>query len=385
MAQGFSSDLISIYLWTVAGCVWFAGRRLPWQSALFIGFLRPTVSLLFFALWDDGRWLMLDDVSYFNHAAELLQAGFDPLSVIYTHEGFDYLRTLSSGDHVMYTWFNLTSQYLFGVHYYSAVFMNIALSFVAAHLFGSMLHEMKFPLSYCVFAEVFFLLHWDIIAWTSFINLKDMLVLALTLGAFYCCICVVQRRSMRHLYSLGGICFLFYWIRFYVPLLMLSAIGFWLVTQWKDRTKYLLAPLAVGGLYILSPLVSYHTEYMRAQDVVYGSFRFLFTPIPWNVEIGHSFLFIPSILHWLLAIPTAMGLWMLWARSVPARLPLLYFLVVLLLYGITEELQGPRHRFQLSFVIVWGQVQFLWAMRPVRAITQPQVPTARPLQQRLAA
>src|SRR5205085_6098562 len=226
-----------------------------------------------------------------------------------------------------------------------SVFANIALSFVAAHMFAGMLRKLEFEPGYCLFGEVFFLLHWDIIAWTSFVNLKDILVLTLTLGGFYSCVCFLRSRSMRHLSYLGGVCFLFYWIRFYVPVLILCAIALWLLTQWEDRTKYLLAPIVAVGFFFGLQTVSYNADFMHPEDVMYGSLRFMFTPIPWNVEQGHSFLILPAILHWLMGLPSAIGAWALWNRSVAARLPLLYLLIVLVFYGITEELQGPRHRF----------------------------------------
>lgn len=49
-----------------------------------------------------------------------------------------------------------------------------------------------------------------------------------------------------------------------------------------------------------------------------------------------------------------------WQFNTKARILLLYLLIVIGFYGIFPELQGPRHRVQVVFIIAWMQFDFLW-------------------------
>jgi hypothetical protein len=50
------------------------------------------------------------------------------------------------------------------------------------------------------------------------------------------------------------------------------------------------------------------------------------------------------------------GVFRVWRRStLTARFVVLYFLAMILLYGMFENLQGPRHRYQLDGLIALFQ------------------------------
>jgi hypothetical protein len=69
-------------------------------------------------------------------------------------------------------------------------------------------------------------------------------------------------------------------------------------------------------------------------------------------------------LHWVFFLPALCGAAWLWRESRAARLALIYLACLVGLYAITEELLGPRQRFQVAFVFAWAQFHFAWHMRP---------------------
>jgi hypothetical protein len=347
--------------------------------------VRTTIPLFYFAIWFDGSWILLDDMTYYAHAGDLLNLGFGPLSAIATPDGIDTLFALSGGVHILYAWWNLVAQYLFGEHYYAAVFLNVGLSFLASHVFSETLGVIGFDHRYRGFAQVFLLLHWDVIAWSSFVNLKDVVVFTLTALALYCCAGYFQYRLRRYLVGFAGVCFLFYWIRFYVPLLMLGAVAIWIFTQWRDDRKYVLGILMCLGVLVCYPLIAQHFDWINPANLLYGSIRFAMTPMPWSISPEYTFLYWPSILHWVMALPLVAGAVALWRISPLARLLLIYFIEMVVLYGVTDELQGPRHRFQIALVFIWAQFHFLWQLRPQRSVLAAESPRDGALVRRLAA
>ena len=69
-----------------------------------------------------------------------------------------------------------------------------------------------------------------------------------------------------------------------------------------------------------------------------------------------------------------------------SRLFLIYAALIIVSYAVTEELLGPRHRFQLTFILAWMQFHFLWQMRPAKSQQAlPLRPVALQAARRLAA
>jgi hypothetical protein len=265
------------------------------------------------------------------------------------------------GEHVLYTWWNLVVMWFCGAEYYVPVIANVVFTFCAAHLLAEMAKELQFPAGYSRLLQVFYLLHWDTIAWSSLVNIKDVLVQLMTIAFFYFAIRVLRRREKGSL-AICGILFLaFLRLRFYVPFVIGAATAAWVFLQWRDFRKYpLLAGGLVLGLWLLPAKARPFWESISYFDAAYGMFRFMLTPRPWEIVVSHSFLFLPSTMHWVMILPAMAGGVMLWQDSRTARLVLLYSAVLIFLYGMAEEIQGSRQRCQLSYVFAWMQMHFLW-------------------------
>jgi len=357
--EGLTSHLI----WTAVAigllAAWVAWRDLPLPWAIGLAVVRVAVPLFYFAWYYNPEWNLLDDLIYFSHGDYILDRGYNPLTLLLDPGGIDLLCALNSGHHILYSWWNVLAAWVFGSHYYAPVFMNVLVSFGMGWLFVRTLQKLGFAGKYCNWMLVFLLIHWDTIAWSSFEDIKDIIVETLTIACLFCALSFHQERRLRWLAGMGAICFLFYWIRFYVPLLMVGAMGMWMLWEWPDPRKYILLPLAIVAINLPLPAISEYTDSMSLQALTNDFGRFCLTPLPWKIEVNYTFLTIPSILHMAMFLPAIIGAIMLWRECPGARLYLIYLLGAIVFYSATEELQGPRQRVQVSFILAWAQFHFI--------------------------
>lgn len=360
MAEGLTFNLfLAAFMVGILG-FWIASRDLSYPVALFVSFVKVAIPFAYFAWFYDGTWTFLDDMGYLSQGIEMLRLGYTPVTALTNPEGLQQLMSMSGGQHILYGWWNLLGQYLFGEHYYSAVFLNVALTFISGFFFVHILRELEFGKQYQHLFLVFFLLQWDVLVWSSFINLKDTLIMTLTIISLLLVVKISKNIRILDLAALALVFFIFLWIRLYIPFLILMTAGLWMLFQWHDKRKYLLLPVAALTLYFLFQRYSSMLVFLQADTLLFGLFRFPLTPQPWSIENNYSFLLLPSIFHWILFVPMLFAGWILWRRSRLTRLILIYLIVVVFFYAIVPELQGPRQRFQLTFIIAWMQFHFLW-------------------------
>lgn len=360
MTEGLTTSLFMAAL--AVGAVGFVliVRQLSPVIALPVAVIKATIPLIYFGLFFDGSWTFIDDVTYQAHG-DALRLDYSPLSALLQEEGRAKLIQLSDGRHILYAWWNLFAQSIFGDNYYAAVFLNVLLTFFTGAVLFRLLGELGFSRSYQRGALLFFLLHWDVLAWSSLVNLKDVLVMALIVPTIYFLVRLRARLDLVPLLGAAAGLFMLTWIRYYIPFFLISAFVVWILLEARFRWKYLYAVFA-GMVFLVLPLDWSALEYVRPDQIVSGLMRAPLTPQPWSIENEYSFLLLPSILHWLLFLPMAIGAIALWARSAGARFVLIFVVLMMLFYALVPELQGPRHRVQLTFAIAWMQFHFFWLM-----------------------
>jgi hypothetical protein len=365
MSEGLTPDLLF-----AAACLWVFGmvltwRRLPLPLAAAITTLKVAIPLVYFAYYA-GTWIFLDDIKYQAEGAGMLAAGFTPLSAVTTPAGIIHLGMLAGGEHVLYGWWNLLGLWLFGGHYWSPIFLNVGLTFVAAVYLERTLEELGMEKAYRRWAMAFFLVHWDILAWSSFINLKDTLVMTITSAGILAMVRLAKGASLRKLGALALVALLFTWIRFYLTALMLVALGIWLFFQWRDRRKYLL--LAVIGVVVAAAMHARAGDLADVQiaHLPIGLFRTILTPQPWNIDPAYTFLTIPAIANWLTFGLLISGAWAAWRHGGPARLLIIYMLAIVVFYSAVPALEGPRQRFQITPICAWLEFHAFWMLLRAR-------------------
>ncbi len=387
MAEGFTSDLMFESALVAIAALLLALHDLPAMLAIPVTLVRVGIVTVFFAEYFDGSWCMNDDRNYFNEAITLLNSGYNPISAFLTPDGYDALGGVAGGHHFLYFWVNMSAMYFFGEHYYAAILVNVLFTFISGYLLVRIAQLLGFSRNYRIGLEVLYLLHWDVITWCSFVNLKESLVQMLTVAEFYFVVRFIQRRDWTSVVGFVLVLQTFYWIRFYLPMLILAATVLWALWQWQDNRKYLLVPIAAAATAFAFKGAGDATDMVSVSGWAYGMCVILLAPLPWALIDDVYYFMLPSAaLHLLFLVPGAIGSWQLWKVSRTGRLFVIYMLVVLSLYAMAEDIRGNRQRSQLSFIFAWVQFQFLWSFLPkpaAKAVPAAQI-AARP-QTRLAA
>lgn len=357
-------------LWRAAVVVflfglWLSSRDLPWRWALPVTALKVAIPLVYFAVDPAGHWHVSDGLDYHHDALMLLRQGYGPLHVFTDPFAYLQFREAAGGLHMAYPLWNLVALSWLGPHYFSPVFLNVGLTFAAGWLFVRMVRAAGFGPEYSLPALVFFLLHIDLLTWTSLLNLKDVWVMTLSLAVLVPALSARSRLFWR-LPLLVAALILLAFLRFYAPLLLLTAVAVWTAATGAGRGRYVAVACAAGGVITLG--LWQRAGIMRAwaeldfASIPFGVLRFLITPLPWKLTPDYGFLLAPATFHVLLLLPALLAIPALWRRSRAARLPLLYLAVVILFYAAVPALQGSRQRLQTSFVFAWLQFHALWTL-----------------------
>lgn len=329
--------------------------------ALLLALFKAGVPLLFFAFWDDGSWRATDDLAYVEEATQLLDSGMSPVDLLVDPSAKDILFSVAGGRHMGFHVLNLLGLMLFGVHYYSTVFLSVMLTAVAALGVWKLVRLATPDRSYAQGVTLWFAVSPALVSWSSFINLKDTLVLTLTVWMFAGLVSFLQDRRMRALVGVALVCFVMLFVRWYVVILFAGTAALWATLSLRGTKRLLLL-----GSGVLAALYAFRSglplQYINPADTLEGTVRFAFTPRPWGIQPSYSFLLLPSLVHWLLAPVAVWGGIRLW-RSLPASRPvILYSLVLLLFFGMVSELQGPRHRLQCLLAFSWMQFHGMYVI-----------------------
>lgn len=367
MPEGVSRELIeiSVLAWCISLLI--LCRFVSLKVSIIVTTIKISIVFVYFGWFYDGSWTIKDDNEYHTRAQELLKTNFNPINLLFTAEGMEELKNVSDRSrHVLYTWWVYSTQYVAGSVYYAPVFFNVVLTFIAAAILYRLVLLEGFSEAYAKGLLLAFLLHWDVLAWSSLISIKDTMAMTLTIGAFGLIWLalkkpVVNARTFLALLGLGIVVYILTFVRFYIPILLLGSLLCYSILSAEGTKKYylLLGAIAVlFGIVVFTPLVQFHIEKDIVLDwkaTLVGVFRFPLTPRPWSLEPAYTFLLLPSILHWIFFVPAVVGAFSLWRRSELAKLLILFLATAIVFYAIVEMLQNPRQRYQLSYIIVWMQ------------------------------
>lgn len=349
--------------------------RKPHWSLLVAG-VKASVFLVYYGVFFDGTFTFLDDWTYLERGQNLLAQGVS-ITNLFAH--LPELFFAANGKHFVYYLYNADSFRLLGQAYYAPVTLNITLTFVAA---GFMTTAARYGLGFSKTLAaglfVFLAIHPDVIAWSTIMNGKDTLVLTGTAIAVY-----VVSLTANGGYAKAGLLavavgLVLFFTRFYVPLMLLAALSCAVLLSPEGRRRpalWLLVPAGLVGVVSVLGMDTLADAYGRVREgfvnPLYGIPRTLLTPIPFHTTEHYAFLDLPQVFHWVMMPALLYGVYRIWRRgTLTARFVVLYFLAMILLYGVFVELQGPRQRYQLDGLIAvfqfYGGLGILKQLLPLR-------------------
>lgn len=324
--------------------------------ALVIVAIKTLLPVAYFMGYLGEPWVLLDDLTYEAHAYRLLQSGMSPIDLLIDGDARDQLQMMAGGGHFLYLWWNLLAISIFGDHYFAPVLMNVGVSYLAARFFYRLIrYDLGDQTEHCKFLFALFLIHPEILTWTSFLNLKDTLVVTLILALMCSLLTILRGKRLKGALLSLALIYVFSAIRFYLPALLIAAFLALVMVRMSGWKRILILPPLLTLLYLLLPSDASLLELVKGDMFLQGVVRYLLTPRPWSLEDEYSFLLVSSLVHWIMLLPAVLMIPRLWRGGDAGKLSLLFLAVVSAFFAIVPELQGPRHRFQIYFVFIWLQ------------------------------
>lgn len=365
--SGLHPDLLKASISIGILALLVACRIFSWRVAALLVSIRIAIAVFYYSYPLESRWMLSDDQEYLEVARYLLESGYHWWDVFISRQFQGLLFSATGSNHVAYYWWNLLGFNLFGVHYYSPVFLNILLTFGTAAAVFRIVRLCGFSKGYGQTAAAVFLLHPNTIVWSTFTNLKDTLVAFLMAwslafaGRLLARVPMGKGQRLLELLLLAGALFVVFFTRFYLPFLLLGVSGLYLLTTWKSRIKYLAVPLGLGLVLVVYPtIIRAAVRHLDPGAFLYGITQAILSPQPWSIDPLYSFLMVSSLVHWALIAPALLGAIHLFRNYPAARFFLIYVLVILMVSAMVTEFKGPRHRVQMDFLIIWLQFHAVW-------------------------
>lgn len=339
---------------------WYICRRLiglnPVVSAG-IALIKISIPFIFFYFFYYDGIIQFDD--YLGRCKVYFEGVDNPFACFF----HDSLRSkmFSPRHNSLYIWWNFFGTWLFGDWYSSPVFLNVGLTFIGGLFIYRIALLSGFSPVYSRALSGFYLLHWDVIAWSSFPNLKEIMIQVLTMGAWYGA--VLLNRSESRFRGFILFCFMLsilLFSRYHIPFFIVFSYILYTVICKKDIINYLIA-FAVGlTTFFVFPeyVFDRFIRYLANLNTFFFYFlKFILSPQPWALSQKNFWQFFSSILHLLFLGPCIWGMLSMWKNRV-VRQFILYVIVLLIFYSFLAYGE-QRQRVQVGWVVVWAQFHFI--------------------------
>jgi hypothetical protein len=331
-------------------------------SALICTFVKLIFPIIYFFFFFDGTFTALDDWNY-------LTKGFD----LYDQYGFaasydislvpEIISYVGSFHYLNYVW-NSVLLGIWGEHYYVPVFLNVVFTSMTTLYLFKLLNLSGFSVKMSRLMALYFCLHLSVISWSSFMNLRDPLVLLLTVLMFYLIRTLSIQLSSLVLISLLFVVTALLFTRSYIPFIVLVAEGCFMFFSSRIsgifKATIILETIFLFYFFGLRVFLSGLEHLHLGLSLVAGMFKFLITPVPWQISDSYNFLILDAIQHWALFPFMLLGALCGFMNQPKLRPLFVYAAFLILLYASVPAQTGVRYRFQLIFIIAPCQLYGLY-------------------------
>jgi hypothetical protein len=392
-------------------------KHLGPQLALMLVLTRAFFSLAYIGWFFNADWWLEGDSNNYIRSAQFLLNTFEKIRSI----EFVLMLSTQLDQPAAYVLHNFLSFKVFGEHFFAPLILNMVLVFFCAALLFSLTKGIIYQKEWRKGLVCFFVLHPSTLAWSSFSNTKEVLVLTCILaitffsselirGVKRYAILIPQSllnfskkdegtraihessvyvapserakdlaKSIFFVLAIGVSFFILSNTRKYliyiVPLLGLGwsvwvlglycvrvrAVGLFSLSRVSFGVVILCGVLGIGALFVLVARIPHgYFEYLQTDINVRGIATMFLAPKPWSLSYEYGFLFVPAMIHWIFFGWSLIGLWLLAGDSDLGRWFFVYAVGILVIFGLTPEVLGPRHRFQTEFVFVLAQYLVLF-------------------------
>ena len=253
---------------------------------------------------------------------------------------------------------------LWGNGYYVPVFFNVVFTALATLYLFKLLNLSGFRVKISRIMALYFCIHLSVIAWSSFMNVRDSLVLLLTVLMFYFIRALSAEFKLRFIFAIFFVVILFIFVRSYIPFLILAIEGSFILFSFRYSRKLRILILVFGCFlwyFYGSRIVLSGLPHVRFDlSVPSNLLKMLVTPAPWQVSSKYGFLILDALQHWVLFPFMLLGALYGFMKHPNLRSLFIYAALLILLYAVVPGQTGVRYRFQLIFIIAPCQLYGLY-------------------------
>lgn len=348
---------ITIFIFGYIVCTYILKDRL---QAFVIAAVKALLFFSYFYFVYDGTYTSgSDDYYYLSKGALLVkQIREIPLASI-------ELMHVAESFHFMYVVISAIAQYAFGEHYYSLAAINVMASIlcgvISYAIIKNQYQDDKLAKIFCMAM----LIYPDVLSWSSVFAGKDTFVLLGHLIFLYAFSNLIKGDVRRGgLFILIALLFMLN-LRFYVVIIFLPLVFL------KIQKRFVIYLFSLGLIAAALFFDLFHTfavlfkggmSYVEFDDykflrLPFDVVHFWLTPRPFHEDSIHGFLLFADIFNWIFFPLIFFGLLKCFrSKDQFAKFLAIYFLAFSVFYGLIDYLNGPRHRLQLTFALIF----FLW-------------------------
>jgi len=329
-----------------------------------IAALKLMTPIVYFTFFFDGTFTALDDWNYLEKSKEIHEKyGF---SVLYDFSLAPHLMGHVGSLHYLNYAFQSVLVGVWGSYYYVPVFVNVSLTGVATLYLFKILILAGLGRNTSRLIALYFTLHISLIAWSSFMNLRDVVILTLTVVLFYCTRSLDQEAKLKFIIGIVVFGILMLFVRSYIPFIVLGLEACFFIFSRKlsvHKRIVIIFVTCIFAIYWGERVVLSGLRHLQlGPELLPGIAKFILTPAPWQVAENYKFLVFDAIQHWVMFPFMLVGAFFMFKNYPTLRPVFMYALVLVLLYSAVPGQNGPRYRLQFLFVVAPCQLYGLWVV-----------------------
>lgn len=308
--------------------------------------LKSLIFLFYFLVYfNSTNFNFIDSITYIENSV-FLSKNYTFFELLLNHN--QLVAPLSGGHSFYYLWSILAINIL-GPYYFSPIVFNILSLFLGGYYLQNIVK--KFSVNFSTrFFSFFYLFHWEIVPWSSFFNLRDIIIQVSILSVSYYIICFINKSTIRNLIFLLISLFILSYLRVHVSYILSLLVFFWVVYTSRFLLIKSIFILFLGSFFLFNSNL-YNMLSLFLDDFNFRVLSFLFSPIPSISTLynGYGFLIFASILNIAFFPFVLTGYIYLYKKSGYEFLIFSsIFILLLLIFSSYANIQGPRQRLMVT-------------------------------------
>jgi hypothetical protein len=336
-------------------------------TALSVAMIKSLVYLIFFLFFfNNHNFNFIDSLTYLDNS-------------IFFFENYSFLEMLleprkiiipKSGAHTFYYYWSYISFFLFGPYIHSPITLNILSTFLGSYYLYKISKEfLNLSIKNSTLLAVIYCLHWEIVPWSSFFNLRDILIQVTIISIIYYTLKFTNQINLKNLIMLFLALFILRYLRThmaYLFILNLGVIFFCATFFFKKNIQKIIISFTLSIVLVLIIFLYGHEIFLKLYESWSINFNFNYgikilrlflspLPIPRTIYQGYGFLTFASIINLLTFPLLILGIFYSFRikKNILNSFILLFtFFLMIIVIGSYENIQGPRQRLMMTPLIL---------------------------------